>query len=62
MDDMLDVVELEDLGKRFGVSAEAMRRKLQRAGGKVIKMGKKHVIRKIALLEVIEKLEGEALD
>ena len=60
LDDMLEVIDVVELGQQFGVSAECMRKKLRLAGGKVFKMGKKYVIRKVAFLEVLETLEGEA--
>lgn len=57
IDDLLEVVEIESLALRFGVSSITMQRRLREVGGKVFKIGKKHVIRKIALLEVYEALE-----
>lgn len=56
---MLEVLDVVELGQQFGVSAECMRKKLRQAGGKVFKMGKKYVIRKVAFLEVLETLESE---
>ena len=60
IDDLLDVLDVVELGKRFGVSPECMRKKLSLSGGKVFRMGKKFVIRKVAFLEVMENLEREA--
>lgn len=57
IDDLLEVLEVESLGKQFGVSTEAMKRKIGRSGGQVFKMGKKYVIRKVKFLEVMELLE-----
>lgn len=59
IDDLLDVLDVADLGRQFGVSAACMRKKLSSAGGKVFRMGKKFVIRKVAFLEVMESLESE---
>lgn len=59
VDDLLEVLEVESLGEQFGVSLEAMKRRLNRAGGRVFKMGKKYVIRKVKFLEVMESLERE---
>lgn len=50
-------MEVAGLGERFGMSQDSMRKRLRMAGGKVFKLGKKYVIRKVALLEVMEKLE-----
>ena len=61
IDELLDVLELGELGERFGVSVECIRKKLVLAGGKVFKLGKKQVIRKVTLLDVMERLEGEGL-
>ena len=57
IDDLLAVLEVAGLGERFGMSQDSMRKRLRMAGGKVFKLGKKYVIRKVALLEVMEKLE-----
>ncbi|BCX48578.1 hypothetical protein HAHE_24860 [Haloferula helveola] len=59
IDDMLEVLEIEALACRFGVSQDTLRRRLREAGGKVFKLGRKHVIRKVAFLEVIETLESD---
>jgi len=58
MDDLLAVVQIEELAKEFGVSLSTMRDKLKAAGGQVVKIGKKWVIRKVSYLEVLENLEG----
>lgn len=58
LDDLLDVVEISELAKRYGASEELMRKRLRLAGGKVFKLGKQYVIRKVVLLEVLQKLEG----
>ena len=57
LDDLLDVVEISELAKRYGASEELMRKRLRLAGGKVFKLGKQYVIRKVVLLEVLQKLE-----
>lgn len=57
IDDLLEVLEVEKLGLQFGVTLDTMRKCLQLAGGKVFKMGKKWVIRKVGFLEVLESLE-----
>lgn len=57
IDDLLEVLEVEKLGLQFGVTLDTMRKRLQLAGGKVFKMGKKWVIRKVGFLEVLESLE-----
>lgn len=62
IDDLLDVIEIEMLAKRFGNTSELMRKKLSKAGGKVFKLGRKHVIRKVTFLEVLEKLEQCSLE
>ena len=59
IDDLLDVLEVGELGQRFGVSLDCMRKRLTQAGGKVFRMGKKYVIRKVTFLEVMENLERE---
>jgi len=59
VDDLLEVLEVEKLGKRFGVTLETMKKRLENSGGKVFKMGKKLVIRKVKFLEVMESLERE---
>ncbi len=58
IDSRLEVVEVSDLAERFSTSVNVMRRKLTAAGGKVFKLGKKYVIRKVILLEVLQRLEG----
>ncbi len=58
IDSRLEVVEVSDLAERFGTSVNLMRRKLTAAGGKVFKLGKKYVIRKVIFLEVLQRLEG----
>ena len=57
LDDLLDVVEISELAKRYGASEDLMRKRLRLAGGKVFKLGKQYVIRKVVLLEVLQKLE-----
>ncbi|MGJ8677082.1 MAG: hypothetical protein ACSHX0_06170 [Akkermansiaceae bacterium] len=57
VDDLLEVLDLELLSTQFGVSAQLMRKKLKLAGGKTFKIGKKHVIRKVVFLEVLQNLE-----
>ena len=59
IDDLLEVIELDQLGERFGVSLATMRKRLTEAGGNVFKIGKKHVIRKVRFLEVLETLESQ---
>ena len=59
IDDLLEVVEIQALAEKFDVSLASMKRRLCRVGGKVFKMGKKYVIRKIQLLEVMESLERD---
>lgn len=59
IDDLCDTLEVEELGKRYGVSLETMRKRLKQAGGQVFKIGKKHVIRKVRFLEVLEALESQ---
>ncbi len=58
VDELLEVIDVAELGQRYGVSRETMRKKLTEAGGTVFKLGKKQVIRKIKLLEIIEALES----
>ena len=57
IDSLLEVVEIKDLSDRFKTTPDSLRRKLKLAGGKVFKVGKSYVIRKVALLEVWENLE-----
>ena len=57
MDDLLDLLEIEQLAGKFGVSSLTIRKKLADAGGHVMKIGKKYVIRKISYLQVLENLE-----
>lgn len=57
LDDLVDLISLDELSGQFGVSLATMKTKLQEVGGKVFKLGKKHVIRKINFLEVLEQLE-----
>lgn len=61
LDDVLEVLHVATLAEHFEVSPETMRLRLLKAGGKVFRMGRKYVIRKVAFLEVIENLESEAL-
>lgn len=57
VDDLLDLLEVDELSERFSISPALMRKKLKMAGGKVVKMGKKYVIRKVNFLEVLQGLE-----
>jgi hypothetical protein len=57
LDDLVDLVWLDELSGQFGVSLGTMKTKLQAVGGKVFKLGKKYVIRKVNFLEVLEHLE-----
>ena len=59
IDELLDVFDMHELGKKFAISPQLMRKKLTLAGGKVFKLGKKQVIRKINFLNVLEKLEND---
>lgn len=59
VDDLLETLDVAELGERFGVSLETMKKRLVQAGGAVIKVGKKHVIRKVRFLEVLESLESQ---
>jgi len=59
IDDLLDVLDMDELSQRFGVSPDSMRKKLTQSGGKVFKLGKKYVIRKITFLGVMENLERD---
>ena len=58
MDDLLAVIEVEKLAVKFGVSPATMKKKLAAAGGQVVKIGKKYVIRKVSYLQVLENLES----
>jgi len=57
VDDLLETLEMAELGEKFGVTPETMRKKLIEAGGGVFKLGKKYVIRKVRFLSVLEFLE-----
>ncbi len=57
LDDLVDLVFLDDLSSQTGVSIDTMKKKLKEVDGKVFKLGKKYVIRKINLLEVLERME-----
>ena len=57
VDDLLETLEMAELGEKFGVTQETMRKKLIEAGGGVFKLGKKYVIRKVRFLSVLEFLE-----
>lgn len=59
IDDLCETLEVDEIGKRYGVSSNTMRKRLKQAGGQVFKIGKKHVIRKVRFLEVLEALESE---
>jgi len=61
VDLLLEVVEVETLAKRFGVSLDAMRKRLALGGGQVFKMGRQFVIRKVSLLQALENLEQGGL-
>ena len=58
IDELLEVIEVSDLATQFAVTPETMKRKLRNAGGKIFKIGKKYVIRKVKFLLVIEHLES----
>ena len=58
VDDLLETLEVADLGQKFGVSMDTMKKRLILAGGAVFKIGRKYVIRKIRFLEVLEHLES----
>lgn len=60
MDDLLEVIEISDLADRYSATEETIKKRISHAGGKVFKMGKKWVIRKMNFLEVLETLESEA--
>jgi len=62
IDDLLEVIEVEFLADRFRNTPDLMKKKLSQAGGKVFKLGRKHVIRKICFLEVLENLESASLE
>lgn len=57
IDTLLDVVEVEAIAARFGVSPDSMRKRLKMAGGQVFKLGRKFVLRKVSLLQALENLE-----
>lgn len=57
LDDLVDVVCLDVLSEQFYISVVSLKKKLELAGGKVFKLGKKYVIRKVCFLEVLKKLE-----
>jgi hypothetical protein len=57
VDLLLEVVEVETLARRFGVSVDAMRKRLTLGGGQVFKMGRQFVIRKVSLLQALENFE-----
>jgi len=57
IDDSLDVIEVDELSERYKISSEFMRKQLKDRGGKVFKLGKKFVIRKVQLLRVMERME-----
>ncbi len=60
IDELLEVIEVQELAERFGISITLMRKKLSNAGGRPFKLGKKWAIRKVGLLEVIQHLEKES--
>jgi hypothetical protein len=62
IDSLLEVIESDSLAQRFRNTPDLMRRKLLQAGGKVFKLGRKHVIRKVCFLEVLESLEHASMD
>ncbi|MCH1508513.1 MAG: hypothetical protein L7T84_04855 [Akkermansiaceae bacterium] len=59
IDELLEIIEVQDLAKRFGVSVLLMKKKLRAAGGSPFKLGKKWVIRKVGFLEVLQHLEQD---
>ena len=59
VDDLLETIDIAELGERFGASGETMKKRLIQAGGAVFKIGKKQVIRKVRFLEVLEHLESK---
>ncbi len=61
MDSLLEVVEVEKLASRFGVSSDVMCKRLTSAGGQVFKMGRQFVIRKVSLLQAMENMEQIAV-
>jgi hypothetical protein len=60
IDELLEVIEVQELAGRFGISITLMRKKLSNAGGRPFKLGKTWAIRKVGLLEVIQHLEKES--
>jgi len=61
-DELLEVIEVEALAKQFGNTTDLMRKKLSRAGGRVFKLGRKYLIRKVCFLEVLESLEQSYME
>jgi len=57
LDDLVDLVFLDELSSQTGVSIDTMKKKLKAVDGKVFKLGKRYVIRKVNLLEVLERME-----
>lgn len=57
LDELVDLVFLDELGSQVGVSLDTIKKKLKAVDGKVFKLGKRYVIRKVCLLEVLEKME-----
>lgn len=60
VDDLLEVIEISELANRYSTTEETVKKRISNAGGKIFKIGKKWVIRKMNFLEVLEKLESEA--
>lgn len=57
VDELLEIVHLDSLAEQLGVPVSGLRRKLSDAGGKIFKIGKLPVIRKIKLLAAFERIE-----
>jgi len=60
LDELVEVVNVAELADRYEIKPQMMRAKLKNAGGKVFKIGKKWVIRKVQLLTVLELMEDAA--
>ena len=58
VDSMIEVLELDELAQKYETTAISMKKKILQANGKVFKLGKKWVIRKISFLSVVEFLEN----
>ncbi len=59
VDQLLELVEVETFARDFDVFSRDDEKRLVRARGKVFKLGKKQIIRKVNLLEVMESLERD---